>query len=515
MAARRPSTSGTQAEIRGSERAKPAGRRLGATSPDLPIEVQVYLRAGQLRGATRGREPAERLTREALAERRARQLERAFRKLERFAGAHGLAVVRREPAQRMIRLTGSAAALEAAFGTRLHDYDEEDRRYRARSGPLCVDAGVARIVEAVLGFTTRPIAAPALGALAAPAPEGGRAPSAFTTLYEFPTTTRGAGQRIALIQLGGQYYPADTVDAFAAMGIAAPVVVPISTDGAIQSPDPSLDREVALDVQVAGAVAPGATLLLYFAAPGAGGLVDTIGRAIHDAVNRPTIVSISLGASEETWSADALRTLGAAFADAAHLGITVIAASGDMLATCGYGDGQARVAYPASDPYVLACGGTTLRTIAGAAPHEAVWNDGNGNGTGGGVSTLWPLPTYQKAAGVPRHATARKPGRGVPDVAAVADKAIGYRIRCRGGWRVESGTSAGAPLWAGLIALINAQKGRDAGFVHPRLYAAPAAFNDVSEGDNIVETIGYKAARGWDACTGLGTPRGGALLALF
>ncbi len=503
-------------EIKGSHRAAPPGRRLRPISPDHPIVVQVYLRAGALPTSPRGSEPAAHLTRDELRQRRETLLEKPFRTVERFAAQQGLAIVRRAPAERMIALAGSAAALERAFGATLHDYRQGNRRFRARSGSLRVEKSMARIVDSVLGFSTGPIVVrPALGPIAGADPGGGHAPTAFASLYEFPATaSRGAGQRIALIQLGGRYYPADTTDAFTAMGTAAPAVVPISIDGAVQSPDTDLDREIALDVQVAGAIAPRAALLLYFAQPGLGGLVGAISRAVHDSVNQPTIISISFGANEDSWTPDALRTLSGALADATHLGITVIAATGDMLATCGYGDGQAHVAYPASDPYVLACGGTTLRTGADRA-REAVWNDGNGNGTGGGVSALWPVPVYQKGVSVPRHATSGKKGRGVPDVAAIADQAVGYRIRCRGAWRVESGTSAGAPLWAGLIALINADKGRNVGFVNSRLYAARQAFNDVTDGNNLVDTIGYKAAPGWDACTGLGSPRGQAILALF
>jgi kumamolisin len=104
-------------------------------------------------------------------------------------------------------------------------------------------------------------------------------------------------------------------------------------------------------------------------------------------------------------------------------------------------------------------------------------------------------------------------GRGVPDVAAVADPATGYAVRVDGRNMVIGGTSAVAPLMAGLIALINQQQGKSAGFIHPLIYANPSVFRDITQGDNITVTggKGYAAVPGWDACTGLGVARGDRL----
>ena len=140
-----------------------------------------------------------------------------------------------------------------------------------------------------------------------------------------------------------------------------------------------------------------------------------------------------------------------------------------------------------------------------------MWNDGaQGGASGGGVSTKYPLPAWQKTAKVPKLGT--KTGRGVPDVAGDADPQTGYRVRVDGQDQVIGGTSAVAPLWAGLLALCNQRLGKPAGFLNATLYtgaAARAGLHDITVGNNGA----YKAAAGWDACTGLGSPDGAALLA--
>jgi kumamolisin len=208
----------------------------------------------------------------------------------------------------------------------------------------------------------------------------------------------------------------------------------------------------------------------------------------------------------------------AAFTDAATAGVTVTVAAGDNGSTDGVTDGELHVDFPASAPHALGCGGTTL-TLGGSAQvptldSEVVWNDQTaGNGaTGGGVSAQFPLPSYQAGVGVPVSANpGGQAGRGVPDVAADADPDTGYQVRVDGSDLVIGGTSAVAPLWAGLVALCNASLGTDVGWLNPTVYAFPSgggAFGDITQGDNGA----YSAGPGWDACTGLGTPRGVALL---
>ena len=294
--------------------------------------------------------------------------------------------------------------------------------------------------------------------------------------------------------------------------------------------DPSgADGEVLLDIEVAGALAPGARFAVYFAPNTDRGFLDALSTAAH-ADPTPAAVSISWGGPEESWSAQARTAFDDALADAAALGVTVTAAAGDNGSGDGVGDGAPHTDFPASSPHVLACGGTTLHAdpATGAVRREVVWGSpgsagGSGGGaTGGGVSTVFGLPDWQAGAGVPPRAGGVGPGgptansgRGVPDVAAVADPATGYEVLVDGSSVVIGGTSAVAPLWAALIARLVQAAGRPLGLLATRLYdgvapgAATTGFRDVTDGSN----GDYAATDGWDPCTGLGVPDGTALAA--
>lgn len=227
-----------------------------------------------------------------------------------------------------------------------------------------------------------------------------------------------------------------------------------------------------------------------------------------------------------------------AFADAAIQGVTICIASGDTGANSKVGgnpaawgffflpDNKAHVQFPGSSPWVLAVGGTTVGDVSGTSFDEYVWNDpspmdpSQWGTTGGGVSMFFPRPSYQSTANVPVSlydgATA---GRGVPDVAGNASLNSGYSgITVGGGAFIGNGTSASSPLWAGLIAVINAALGVSVGFVNPAIYALNGSgFRDIAPGagpanNSNAGVTGYPAGPGWDACTGWGSPRGKALL---
>jgi kumamolisin len=201
-----------------------------------------------------------------------------------------------------------------------------------------------------------------------------------------------------------------------------------------------------------------------------------------------------------------------AFQAAAALGVTVCVASGDNGSDDGVGDGSPHVDFPASSPYALACGGTSLTAQGSGIGSEVVWNGGSeGGATGGGVSAFFPVPGYQTDAGVAASEGQALAGRGVPDVAGDADPATGYEVRVDGQDVVIGGTSAVAPLWAGLIALLNQQLGKPVGFLNPMLYGSlsgQGAVNDIVSGSN----GDFSAGTGWDACTGWGSPNGQGLL---
>jgi kumamolisin len=278
------------------------------------------------------------------------------------------------------------------------------------------------------------------------------------------------------------------------------------------TPD-SADAEVMLDIEVAGAVAPGAAIAVYFAPNTDRGFLDAVTAAVHDQLRRPSIISISWGAAESQWTGQALQAMDQAFQEAAAAAVTVFCASGDDGSRDRVNDGQAHADFPASSPSVVACGGTRITVADGAITSEVVWNDGaSGGAGGGGVSDVFELPSYQSAVGVPPSANGGgRVGRGVPDLAADASPASGYFVRVDGQEGAIGGTSAVAPLMAGLTALINQALGTPAGFFNPALYGAaagPGAFVDVISG-----SIGaYDAGAGWDACSGLGRPDGAGLL---
>ncbi len=510
----------TKHPLRGSERASEAGTEvLGPWDPVGRIDVRVVLRRpaqaqfDALLGRIEAGDPAVRpLTREAFAHTYG-AAPQDIAKVRAFASQAGLTVVREDPAACAVILGGTAAQFEAAFGVHLQRCRHQALgEYRGYAGTVSVPDALAGVVTAVLGLDTRPQARPHFRIRPPFDPARARDAQSFTplqlaALYRFPPGD-GSGECIGIIELGGGYESADLTRYFAGLGENAPNVVAVSVDSGANQPtgDPNgPDGEVTLDIEVAGAIAPQATLAVYFSTNTGAGFVDAVSRAVHDTVNRPSVISISWGGPESAWPAQSLQAFNATLQAAAAMGITVCAASGDS----GSSDpsGETVVDFPASSPYVLACGGTRLSAAGQTITGEVVWNDGAAGGaSGGGVSRAFAVPSWQQglsATGV-NAAPVALAGRGVPDVAADASPASGYDVLIDGSPTVVGGTSAVAPLWAALIARINAAKGTPVGFVNPKLYRAPGALHDITQGNNGA----YAASQGWDACTGLGSPDG-------
>lgn len=269
-----------------------------------------------------------------------------------------------------------------------------------------------------------------------------------------------------------------------------------------------------LDIEVVGSIAPAARIAVYFAPNTDAGFLDAITTAIHDTTNNPSVVSISWGGPESTWTSQAMTAMDEAFQAAATMGVTVCIASGDNGSSDGVSDGADHVDFPASSPFALACGGTSLVAAGGAISSETVWNDGaKGGASGGGISSFFATPTWQKGLSASSAAGKSVPltMRGVPDVAGNADPDTGYEVRVDGTDTVIGGTSAVAPLWAALIARLNASSGKSAGYINPQLYQNPKDLRDIAQGNN----GDFSAQAGWDACTGLGSPNGAALAGLI
>ena len=404
-----------------------------------------------------------------------------------FAKEFGLTVERGtpKPGHRMIKLSGTVATMQKAFQVTLTQKVLDGKPYRVREGPIHLPAELAGAVEAVLGLDNRPQAQPhfrVLGSTAnasiggtqgfarahASAANTSYTPIQVGQLYQFPQGATAAGQTIGIIELGGGYRTADLTAYFKKLGQKAPKVTAVSVDKGKNSPGNAsgADGEVMLDIEVSAAVAPGAKIVVYFAPNTDQGFIDAIAAP---STTRPTTLALfrSVGAPRNpAGPAQAMNALDAACQSAAALGITITVAAGDNGSTDGATGNN--VDFPASSPHVLACGGTKLDGNGSTITSEVVWNEqASGEGaTGGGVSNVFPLPAWQANAKVPAPSGSGG-GRGVPDVAGDADPVTGYQVRVDGKNMVIGGTSAVAPLWAGLIALNNQQNGKSAGFIQP------------------------------------------------
>ena len=330
-------------------------------------------------------------------------------------------------------------------------------------------------------------------------------PKELAAYYGLPTgPTVGAGKKVAVIELGGGYDQVALTAYFKSLGY--PNVLPVifkSVDGATNQPnDPNGDYvEDMLDLCLLGAMAPGCQLYCYMAKNTIVGFKGAFDQAIADGMD---CISCSWGGPEDSWLLADLTSFNTSFQKAAAKGIVITCAAGDN----GSSDGEsgAHVDFPASSPFVLGCGGTSLPALSPSS--EVVWNDGRAGGaTGGGVSTQFALPSFQAKAGVPGGKM-----RGVPDVAGCADPNTGWAIviDSASGTTVVGGTSAVAPMWAAVAAYVMQNLGKNAVGLGALLYGlAGGAFRDITSGNNGT----YAAKAGFDCCTGLGAPVVAKLLA--
>jgi kumamolisin len=504
--------------LKGSDRAAVAGARVvAAADPAERLQVTVLVRRRARRdfaarvAALASRATGPYLSRDEFAKRHGADAS-DLAAVRAFAAAKGLGVVQEHAARRTVLLSGTVAQFNAAFNVQLQQMAQAAGRYRGRTGAIQLPVELDGIVEAVLGLDSRPQAAPHFRIRPAVANAVSYTPLQVAAAYGFPNGT-GAGQCVGLIELGGGFSPADLTTYFAGLGVASPSVVAVSVDGAENSPTGDAngpDGEVMLDVEVVGAISPQTKIAVYFAPNTDAGFLDAITTAIHDTTNKPSVISISWGGPESSWTAQAMTAMDEAFQAAATMGITVCVASGDNGSSDGVNDGSDHVDFPSSSPYALACGGTSLQVSGSTISSEVVWNDGANNGaSGGGISSFFALPSWQaglKAQNNQGQSTALTM-RGVPDVAGDADPETGYEVRIDGTDTVIGGTSAVAPLWAALVARLNQASGKSVGYLNPQLYQNPTALRDITSGNN----GDFDAAVGWDACTGLGSPNGAAL----
>jgi kumamolisin len=451
--------------------------------------------------------------------------------VERLAHQHNLIVAHRSAAERSIVLKGALGDLLSLFPADVQIYHHSTGTYRGRQGEIQIPKALDGIVTGVFGFDSRPKHRYSrVPNAAGPGGGNGVASTAFARRYNFPQTYQGqtldgTGQTIAIIELGGGFRSSDLKVYFNEIATPSPAVTAIAVDHAGNKPTTpdSDDGEVMLDIEIAGAVAPKAKFAVYFA-PNNGdqGFIDGISAAVHDSERNPSVISISWGGPESTTDSQGIAAFHELFVAAAAVGVTVCVASGDhgtADSDAADWDGKIHVDHPAVDDMVLACGGTQID----ASGNDVVWNDGTpfdksvpgggGWASGGGISEVIAVPAYQANAHLPVSIDSGKPGRGVPDIAM---SATNYYTRVDSSEGASGGTSAVAPLMSALIALLNQARKKNVGFLNPTLYANASAgvVHDVTVGTNaITNTVkGYNAGPGWDACSGLGTPDGAAIL---
>lgn len=500
--------------LAGSARRPPEGAAVvGEIDRDTALAVAVHFRRrtppppppGSAADLARLMRP---MTRQAIERQRARTHARAAARIAAFGRTHGVSVSDIDLAGRRMVFEAPAGLLMEMFGAEVRIYDDSTRRFRARTGELRIPRDIAPWTRAVVGFDQRPLLYGGAGNAA-----NGLWPTEVASLYGIPLDRDVTAQCVGVIAMGGGYQASDLADALTRMGRKPPVVIDQSVGGVTNqfgggSP---ADEEIALDLQVLAGLLPGARIVVYFAGNTAEALANAIDQAVRDDVNRPQVLSISWGSPEFYWTAPRREVVSAALCDAARLRVSVVTAAGDQLATSGMTDGKAHVWFPASSPYVLGCGGTAITLAGSVIADESVWKQGT-IGTGGGISDDYPVPDFQLGLSMPPSVNDAHMGRGVPDVAALASGSPGYRVVVGGTEMAKDGTSAATPLWAALLTIANAERATPLGLVSPLLYRTSALLRPITVGDNRQGGIGYAAGAGWNACTGLGVPRGAEIV---
>jgi kumamolisin len=460
-----------------------------------------------------------------------------------FAQAHGLTVTNTHPNRLLVDVTGNAKTVESAFGVKLMHYKAPNGRvFRAPAAEPIVQADLANRLTGIIGldtaavFHTHCITRPAnpaanpyapdpfetrlvrLPRLIGTGPGGGLAPSDIKTAYNLNTLSlNGTGQTMAVFELAG-YSASDIAGYESYFGLPAVPLQNVLVDGYSGARGQGAD-EVTLDIEMQIAMAPGASELIVYEGPGTdAGVIDTYNRIATDNLARE--ISTCWGDAEDTLAASDFTSESAIFEQMAAQGQAIFAAGGDNGA---YDDGSTlSVDDPGSEPFMVSVGGTSLATQYAGGPwqSETTWNSGSitAGAGGGGISAVWPIPSYQASAISPA-SLGSTTMRNVPDVSLDADPNAGYAVYYRGSWTVVGGTSCTAPLWAGFTALVNQQRSAygspPLGFANPALYQIAegpnyhADYHDIADGSN---NLYYPAVAGYDDATGWGSMVGANLL---
>ena len=515
--------------------ANPKARRLRNADPNAHVDITLDVR-------TRGVPDANHLPQHALTPQQFSAqygaTDEDIQKVRKVMESYGIKVDGVEQATGSVRASGTVAAMEAAFSPNLGIYHSDDQgEYRGREGELSIPAELKGIVTAVLGLDQRQVAR--RRHVAASTHLKPLSTSDLESRYSFPPGA-GEGQQIAIAEFGGGYFPDEVktfcqkqgrpVPSIKIVGVNLQALTPAQIS---QMPAPQqqeavgISVEVMMDIEIIAGLCSKSNISVYFATFDQKGWVDLLDKVIAD---RPVALSVSWGAPEDStdWSTAARKAINDRLAAAAAQGITVCISSGDDGSGDELSDGRAHVDFPSCSPFVLSVGGTMI-VHSGRNNVEETWHQGTGvrasggGATGGGVSIFTPRPAWQNV-----HIQSVNPGsidgRVIPDVAALAGPPF-YQLVLPDGETSNGGTSASAPLWASLIARINAKlpPAKQQQFLTPLLYQAGpngkirgTTCHDITIGNNTSTPqpgVGYQAGAGFDAVTGWGVPNGTALLA--
>ena len=419
------------------------------------------------------------------------------KQLTRYLHTQGLTVGKVHAGNLLVDATGTAAQLEKAFGTKLSTFKDarSGRSFYANDSAPTLPTALASLVSDVAGLNNHAqLHHQAAARTVSPhnGPGGGYTPAQLKGGYNVSGTYTGSGQKIALLEFDG-FQQSNITKYDTNYGLGSPTPTVSKVDGGSGALGDG-QVEVELDIEVLHAIAPKANVTVFEGPNSDAGEVDTYQAIVDSGI--PT-TSISWGAAESARTTSNINAVDAIFKAGAAEGLGFYAASGDD-GSDDAGDGGTSVDYPASDPYVTGVGGTKLTvTSANAFSKEVAWSGG-----GGGVSTVFKIPSWQTAV----QKSAGGGFRQVPDVSAHANPSPGVSIYSQGSWSSVGGTSAAAPEWAAFAALYNQQAAAagkaDLGFANPALYAAKGTgFHDITSGSNGA----YSAATGWDFTTGWGS----------
>jgi kumamolisin len=534
-------------ELPGSKRARKQGaERVRDLDADVRFEATVMLRGQRLPPLDTSRPAMTRDELESGYGASPEDIAQVQATLERF----GLTLGAVSRVGRSMRVSGTAAQMQDAFQAGLGVYRDDDQgEFRGRENPVQIPSELDSIVTGVFGLDQRRVARRVSGApVAVQVATGqttGLGPSDLEQHYNFPPG-HAEGQKVAIAEFGGAYFPGDLSTFCVQHGLRPPQVAtvdagvtPLTPEAVKQLPQAQqrevleASGEVMMDIEIVSGLCPGAEIFVYCSSFDEKGWIDLLNQVIGGQPATPSVLSVSWGLAEDSpeWSEAALEEINKLLEAAAHLGITVCAASGDDGSGDQIEDGGFHVNFPASSPFVLSVGGTMLEENGEGEDEEVVWRqppgrrNGGGGATGGGVSVHFGRPAWQQTVSVISLNQSSIQGRVVPDIAALAGPPW-YDLVTDGKREPSGGTSAATPLWASLIArmLASGKPTQGQTFLAPLLYGdsnggqavGEAGCTDITKGNNASEPEpgrGYEAAEGFDAVSGWGAPNGQKLLA--